>query len=135
MTKRIILLHLFLALFFTLSISFNAFGQVDENLPIPKEYYSKDNKRLIRLSNLIQLDNGKGSFNGTITKVRWDYNYDAIYFEVGRTRFEVSYSNISNAGRSHLTDLFKKGNRVSIIAYAGGSNGIYFPIDIRLLKR
>lgn len=135
MMKRIFLLNLFLALFFTLSISFNAFGQVDEDLPIPKEYYSKDSKKLIRLSNLTKLDNGKGNFNGTIKKVRWDYNYDSIYFEVGRARFEISYSNISNAGRSHLTDLFKRGNKVSIIAYAGGSNGIYFPIDIRLLKK
>jgi hypothetical protein len=131
-TRRYLPLFLFLGV--TLFATSNIFGQINDALPDPKEYYSSDQKRLVRLSNLIKLDNGKANFSGKIKKVKWFYEYNTVYFEIGKTSFEVDYSNVSNAGRSHLSGLFTNGNKVSILAYAGGSNGIYKPIDIRIIK-
>ncbi len=125
-------MKIYLSILLILVCSFGAVGQIKTDLPDPKEIYSKHPARLIKISNLLGvINNDKQVFRGKITNIKWQDQYDIVYFEIGRVGFELEYSNVSNAGRSHLKDLIKRHNRIAVNADAGGSNGIWMVREIR----
>lgn len=120
-----------LILFFVLFFAVSANAQVNSDLPTPTEKYSANSERLIELSGLLgKINNGKDNFRGKISQIKWEYDDNTVIFDIGKNTFDIDFSNVSNAGRSHLTDLLKKNNQVVIRAYAGGSSGVWMVIDI-----
>ena len=123
----------FLFILFSSSLGY---AQVNSELPTPQETYSKNSSRLVKLSNLVsETNNGKRNFSGAISNLQWDYESYSVNFDIGNNSFDLDFSNVSNATRSHLGDLIKKNNRVNIQAYAGGSNGMWLIIKISQVQQ
>ncbi|MBE7179100.1 MAG: hypothetical protein INR69_22040 [Mucilaginibacter polytrichastri] len=80
-------------------------------------------------------ENGHQRFTGVITHVRQDYQYSVVDFDLPQATFSLGYENISNVGRSYLDYIVRRRNRVAIYACAGGSNGIWDVIDIKVIGR
>jgi hypothetical protein len=99
----------------------------------PRTVYNKNITRLVGVYDLVDCSkNGKKNFTGTISRVLLNSEYSEYYFDIRNETFEFDYTNLSNVDRSYLSGLIKKRNRVSIFACAGGSNGVWHIINMKL---
>lgn len=120
-----------LPLFFII-LAFTAYGQTKNDNP--RTVYNKTKTRLIGIYDLVDCaGNDKKDFSGAISRVLQDYKNTDYIFEIGNQTFELHYENLSNADRSYLSGFLKKGNRMSVNACAGSSNGNWHVININLL--
>lgn len=121
----------------TIVIAFLA-GSLAAQETQPREIYSRSGK-LIAIYGLLPKTNcGMTRIVGVIKKVSKDPEYDGIDFEIyNQKRYEyagMNYGQMSNAGRSWLDRLIKKGNRVDVRAYTCGSSGVLDVISVRLVQ-